>query len=338
VIDLVVGGFYGDEGKGKVASYLALNDDPAFSLRTGGINAGHTVVFEEKKYPLRTIPSAFVNRKSKLAIPPGALIKLDVLFKEMDETGSKNRVIIDGHAAVITEEEVNEEKSNKFLSGEVGSTVQGVGSAESKRILRRLKLAKDYPEISGFIKDVPLELTKALAKGKGVLVEGTQGHLLSLYHGAYPYVTSRNATSSGVLSEVGVGPKYVGNVILVFKSFITRVGAGPLEGELSPTDADKMGMVEYGTVTGRRRRVADFDAELAKDVASINSATQIAITKLDIRFKNVNGIKRYEKLPSEAKRWIEKIEKEVGIPVTLIGTGEDVYDIIDLRDEKISGR
>lgn len=333
MLDILVGGFYGDEGKGKVASYMALKDIPAISVRTGSINAGHTIMFEGKKYGLRTIPAAFLNGKSKLAIPPGGLIRRDVLFKELEETKSKDRLMIDSHTAVITDQEVNDEKNDQLLSGTVGSTLQGVGSAESKRILRRLKLAKDYEELAPFLDNVPERVIEALEEDKTVHVEGTQGHFLSLYHGEYPYVTSRSTISTGILNEVGIGPKYVDNIIIVFKAFITRVGGGPLEGEFTPEEAKSVGMLEFGTVSGRQRRVAPFNSKVARQVVRINSANQISITKLDIKFKDAYKVREYDKLPGEAKKWIEEVESEVGVPVTLIGTGEEAMDMIDLREK-----
>jgi len=132
---------------------------------------------------------------------------------------------------------------------------------------------------------------------------------------------------------VGVGPKYVREVIVVFKSFVTRVGQGALEGELDQVEAEKLGLVERGTVTGRLRRVAPFNMKLAKQVVKVNGATQVAITKLDWLFKGASGIRRYQDLPVEAKRWIEEIQGELKVPVTIIGTGSDTYDVIDLRRE-----
>ena len=333
MLDILVGGFYGDEGKGKVISYLALKDKPEMAVRTGSINAGHTVVHNGKPYKLRCVPSAFISEKTKLVIPPGALIKRDVFFKEIEETKTRKRIIIDGHTAVITDLEAEEERNNALLSNEVGSTKQGVGAAESKRILRSLKLAKDYPDLAEFIKDVPDEIVNCVKDGGNVQVEGSQGHLLSLYHGVYPYVTSRNTTSSGILSDVGVGPKYVGNIIMIFKAFTTRVGGGPLEGEMDPKEASKLGFVEFGTVTGRQRRVAPFSVKVAKEVVKINSANQAAITKVDVVFKGAAKVREYSKLPSDAKKWIEEVEHKIGVPVTLIGTGEDAMDIVDRRGE-----
>jgi adenylosuccinate synthase len=335
MLDIVVGGFYGDEGKGKIVSYLGINDNPNLSIRTGGINAGHTISFQGKTWKLRIVPSSFLNRNTLLALGPGAVTSIDALMNEIKETEISNRFFIDKHTAIITEDERKREREDEYLMKVIGSTGQGVGYAESERILRKLKLASQYPKLEKFLADIPKMTIETIENGGKVLVEGTQGFLLSLYHGNYPYVTSRNTTSSGVLSEVGVGPKYVNNVIVIFKSFVTRVGEGPLEGELSVEEAKKRGLIEFGTVTGRQRRASEFNINLAKDSVKINSATQVAITKLDALFKEVYKVRNYDKLPMEAKRWIENIENELKVPVTLIGTGEDTNDIIDLRKEKI---
>ncbi|BAB65261.1 adenylosuccinate synthetase [Sulfurisphaera tokodaii] len=335
MLNILVGGFFGDEGKGKVAAYLSLKDSPSLSVRTGSINAGHTVTYMGKQWKLRIIPSAFVNRTTYLALAPGALTSIEVLINEARETNSLDRLYIDPHVGIITEKEIEEERNDEYLMKRVGSTGQGVGYAEAKRILRKLKLAKDYDILSKFLINVPNLVIEKLEKNETVLIEGTQGYYLSLYHGEYPYVTSRNTSSSGVLSEVGIGPKYVDHVIVVFKSYVTRVGEGPLEGELDWEEAQRLGIAEIATVTGRKRRSAPFNIKLAKEAIRANSATQIAITKLDALFKDAKGVKEYSKLPQEAKKWIEDIEEQLKVPITLIGTGEDTLDMIDLRKEKL---
>jgi adenylosuccinate synthase len=334
MLTLVVGGFYGDEGKGKIVSYLALKGNYSTSVRTGSINAGHTIVYNNIKWKLRIVPSAVVNKNMKLAIAPGALTSIEVLMNEIRLTECDDRVYIDYRTGIITSEEIEEERKDEYLIKTIGSTGQGVGYAEAKRVLRKLKLAKDYDELRRYLINVPEFLIKEIENGKNILVEGTQGYGLSLYHGEYPYVTSRNTTASGVLSEVGVGPKYVKDIIVVFKSYTTRVGGGPLEGEYSREEAEKLGLIEIATVTQRTRRVAPFNLKMAKDAVRINSATQIAITKLDSIFKESRGVKEYTKLPIEAKRWLDEIENELKVPITLIGTGEDSLETIDLRKEK----
>jgi len=335
VLQVVVGGFFGDEGKGKIVSYLAIKDDIEIAVRTGAVNAGHTVVYNGRVFKLRIVPSAFVNRKTKLLIAPGALIRLDILEREVKETVTSERLFIDYNTGVIVEDHIKAELTDRYLSEIIKSTKQGVGAAMADRVLRRLRLAREYIELKKFLIDVPLTVNEGLERGLNVVIEGTQGTFLSLYHGTYPYVTSRDTTASGVLSEVGIGPKRADEVILVFKSYVTRVGAGPLEGELSEEEAERLGLVEYATVTGRRRRSALFNFNLARRAAMLNSPTQIAITKIDALYPQAKGVREYSKLPREARKFIERIEEELKTPVTLIGTGPRVEDMVDLRGEKL---
>ena len=91
-------------------------------------------------------------------------------------------------------------------------------------------------------------------------------------------------------------------------------------------------MQEYGTVTGRPRRTSlDLHWDDLRLAVQINSATQIALTKLDVRFPATAGKRKYSDLPNEAKKFVEEIEKKLGVSVTLIGTGKDAEDIIDRR-------
>jgi len=328
VLTLIVGGFFGDEGKGKIAGYIALSKNYKYAVRTGSINAGHTVVYNGREYKLRTISAGFVNKATKLLIPPGALIRLDVFFHELRELNVEDRVFIDYNTGVITEEHVNQERGDSILKS-IGSTAQGVGAAMADRVLRRLKLARDYPALAKFLTDVPLLINNALDRGEGVLVEGTQGTFLSLYHGTYPYVTSRDTTASGILSELGVGPRRVDHVIVVFKSYVTRVGEGPLEGELPASEVEKMRLAERGTVTGRLRRVAPFNFKLAERSLMLNSATLIAITKIDALFREARHVRKWEDLPRNARAWVEEVESRLNKPVVLIGTGEELEDVVD---------
>ncbi len=122
--------------------------------------------------------------------------------------------------------------------------------------------------------------------------------------------------------------------MIVFKAFVTRVGGGPLKNEISQEQATIKGWQEIGTVTGRQRRAADFDFELAKRAIMLNSATQIALTKIDVVFPECAHMQSFSDLSSPAKYFIKTIEDQLKVPVTLIGTGPDVNDIIDRREDK----
>lgn len=331
-IHVIVGGFFGDEGKGKVVSYLSTSMKPTAIVRTGATNAGHTVVCCNKTWKLRAVPSGFVYEKAKLYIARGALIDKNVFISEVENLGVKGRIWMDFLTGIITEEHRNKEQRDEHFV-KLGSTRTGVGAAMSDRVLRRLKLAKDFPELKDFLVDTQEEILNIIENENNVLIEATQGYWLSLYHGTYPFVTSRDTTICGALSEIGVGPRYVKRITVVFKAYVTRVGTGPLPGELNLEEAKKRGLIEYGTVTGRPRRVAPFNYDLALKAVKANSATDIAITKIDVIFPKARCVRSWERLPKKAKEWIENIEEKLKVKVSMISTGENVECMIDRSKE-----
>lgn len=333
---IVAGGQFGDEGKGKIVAYLALHDKPDIIARAGvGPNAGHTVIYEGRKYGLRQIPCGFVNKSSRLLIGPGVLVNPVVVSKEVEETGAGDRLGIDRHCAVIEPQHIEEDRTSEHLKGKIGTTGTGCGPANVARTSRKGRLAEEIEELSPFLTDVPLEVNEALRQGKSVLVEGSQGFGLSLTHGTYPYVTSKDTAASTLAADVGVGPTKVDDVILVYKAYASRVGSGPFPTEMPVERAEKLGIVEHGTVTGRRRRIGEFDFDLAKRAAMINGATQIAISCIDRLFKGSREAKRFEHLPDDAKAFVNRVEEELDLPVTLISIGPEIDETLDLRSEKL---
>ena len=328
---VVVGGFFGDEGKGKIISYLAIKDNPKIIVRGGaGPNAGHTIRDGDKVYKVRMLPSGFLNKNSKVMIGPGVVINPDVLKNEIQDFGADGRSFIDKHCGIIEETHLMKD-SKGDLKDKIGSTGSGTGPANADRAMRTLKLAKDFDSLSSIVVDVPQEINSALVAKEKVLVEGTQGTFLSLWHGTYPFVTSKDVTASGICADVGLGPTKVDDVIVVFKSYVTRVGTGPLAKELSAEEAQEKGWSEFGTVTGRQRRAADFDFDLARRAIMLNGATQIAITKLDVLFPDCAGKSSFDELSEDAKSFIQNIEGQLSLPVTIIGTGPAVNDVVDRR-------
>lgn len=330
-LTVVVGGFFGDEGKGKIISYLAVKDSPKIVVRGGaGPNAGHTIRDGDKLYKVRMLPSGFLNKNAKVMIGPGVVINPDILAKEIENFDASGRSFIDGNCGVIEESHLARDSEGE-LKEKIGSTGSGTGPANSDRAMRVLRLAKDFDSLSSLIADVPKKVNSALDAGEDVLVEGTQGTFLSLWHGTYPFVTSKDVTASGICADVGLGPTKVDEVIVVFKSYVTRVGTGPLQNELSLEEAEKKGWSEFGTVTGRQRRAAGFDFDLARRAVMLNGATQISITKLDVLFSECAGKTSYDELSDEAKSFIKNIEDKLGTPVTIIGTGPAINDVVDRR-------
>lgn len=329
---VTVGGFFGDEGKGKIVAYLAKRDNPTIAVRGGvGPNAGHTFAFEGKEYKVRMLPSAALNPSTRLLIGAGVLVNPKILLNEIAMFKADDRTYVDAQCGIIEQKHIDQDKSEDHLKSKVGTTGTGTGPANADRALRTLKLAKDIPELSLYIEDVSNSVNFALEAGEKVLVEGTQGTYLSLFYGGYPYVTSRDVTASGICSDVGIGPKRVDEVLAVFKAYVTRVGGGPLENELSEEEAKKRGWLEFGSVTGRQRRAAPFDFELAKKAIRLNSATQIAVTKMDVLFPECIKVRDWSKLSAGARKFVEEIEGELGIKVTLIGTGPELDDVVDRR-------
>ena len=328
---LVIGGGFGDEGKGKIISYLALKEKPTIAVRGGvGPNAGHTVVYGDKTLKLRMLPSAVLNPTTQLMIGAGVLVDPHVLLREIRETASQNRVKVDGNCCIIEQRHIEQDKEG-HLKDKIGTTGTGTGPANSDRIMRTAKVASEEDTIKDYVADVSMLVNEALDRNEFVIVEGTQGTLLSLYHGTYPFVTSKDVSASGICSDVGIGPKRVDEVILVFKAYWTRVGSGPLIGELKPEETLQRGWQEYGSVTGRLRRAAPFNFELARRSAILNSASQLAITKLDSIYPDCSKIKKFDSLSSAAREFIYQIEKELRTPVAFIGTGPDAEDLIDRR-------
>lgn len=327
---VICGGFWGDEGKGKIISYLAIKEKLDFCVRTGSVNAAHTIWYEGKRYALHMVPGGFVHEKCRLLIGAGSNVEVAQFLKEVEETNVKNRIGVDSQASIIEEKHSAQDKASAHLKG-LGTTGRGVGPAIEERVRRTAKIARDVPELKPYLADVAAETNNAINGGKNVLLEGTQGLMLSLFYGTYPYVTGRDTSASAICSEAGVGPTKVDNVLVVLKSFMTRVGTGPLPGELPKEEAMKRGWFETAAGTGRDRRSAPFNFELAKKAVMLNGATQVAVTKLDCVYPKCEGARTYDDLPSDAKQFINEVEKQTRVAAALIGTGPEALDIIDRR-------
>ncbi len=331
-VTIIAGGFWGDEGKGKISAYLAMADNPAIVARAGvGPNAGHTVYHKGQKIVMRQLPGGFVNPSSRLLIGAGVLVNPEVLLSEIETLDVADRVGVDPHCAIIEQEHIDLDRGSKHLSKTVGTTGTGCGPANEARARRKIKLAEQIEALQPYLADVAAEVNAAVRLGQNVLIEGSQGFGLSLFHGDYPYVTSKDVTASSFAADVGLGPTRVDDVVVVYKAYASRVGAGPFPTEMPREKVQALGWEEFGAVTGRPRRIGEFDYDVARRSAMINGATQIAITNLDRRFKDAFAASRLEELPADARAFIDGIQEAIGVPVTLISTGPDLEHMIDLR-------
>jgi len=332
---IIVGGFFGDEGKGKIVAHIAHQDHPTIISRGGvGPNAGHTVLVGDKEYGIRMVPSGFVYEKADLCIGPGVLVDPRVFLHEVDMLGASGRIFVDGRCGVIEEEHITRDRESEHLSKKIGSTGSGCGPANADRVLRISRQVKDLPELSPYIVDVAEMVNVAIKNGENVILEGTQGFGISLYFGTYPYVTSKDTSASQIAADCGVGPTQIDDVIVVFKAFPTRVGEGPFSTEMSLDKSHEMGILEYGTVTHRERRIGNWDGQMARYSAMINGCTQVAITGIDRVDPACFGVTEYDQLTETAKVFIRQVEEDVGSPVTIISTGPELSQIIDLRTKR----
>ena len=339
-VTVVVGGQYGSEGKGKVCAYLAMKDDIDCMVRCGGPNSGHTVYIGDQRYQLRQVPAGFVNPKTRLLIAPGALVNPRIFLDEVRLCGlDPTRIGIDENAAVIEEEDLAAEQ-DLSLQSRLGSTGSGVGVAASRRVLREsdFRRAKDHADLLGFTTSVRHELASLMDAGGRVVVEGTQGFGLSLYHAhEWPYRTSRDTTAHSFLGEVGVGVRGF-DVVMAIRTFPIRVSgqSGPLENETTWDEVQSLSgypypISEYTSATQRLRRVGRFHWGIVEEAIRANYPTQIALHGADYLDYQNKSVGRYDNLTLNARSFVEDVEQHSGVPVAFVGTGPTSDEIIDRR-------
>jgi adenylosuccinate synthase len=341
---VVVGGQFGSEGKGKVSAFIAKQENIDICVRCGGPNSGHSFVDKHgKTIVLRQLPTGFINPCTRLLIPAGALIDPIVLKHEIDFLSlPPGRIGIDRKAFVIEAKDRQTEQS-LGLRERLSSTLCGVGAAQSRRVMRGedARLARDvcreYPWLLEYLADVSDEVNTKLDHDGKVLIEGTQGFGLSLYHSDhYPKTTSRDTTAAGFISEVGLSPRLVTEIVVVFRTFPIRVAggqAGPMRDEICWDLVQKESgyphpIEERTSVTNKVRRVARFDWQMADRCARIDRPTRLAVNGLDyLDYKN-RGCRKFELLTGKARSFIHEIEDRLGTPVTFQGTGPQLDDFL----------
>ena len=329
----VIGGQWGDEGKGKVIDYLA-GDSDCVVRYAGGNNAGHTVVNERGEFQLHLVPSGICWPGVTGIIGNGVVVNPDVLLSEMaalEEQGiDVSQLFVSDRAHVIMPyhillDSLQEEARG---SGAIGTTGQGIGPAyvdkasrdgirvgdlldTKERLPDRVQAAVEMKNrvITGVYGGDPVDADEILARchdwgeqlrpmvrpteqmvqdllaqGKRVLLEGAQGTLLDVDHGSYPYVTSSSPSIGGAIIGLGINPQSIEGVVGVFKAYSTRVGGGPMPTEMHGQAGEELREKahEYGTTTGRARRVGWFDAVAARYSHQINGFTGMVLTRLDI--------------------------------------------------------
>ena len=346
LVDVLVGGQFGSEGKGNIVGHIAPEYD--LFVRVGGPNAGHKVYAEPEAEAYFHLPSGTDRApNAMLLLGPGAVIYPPKLLAEISRHNvSMHRLVIDEQAMII--EDADKRLEKKVLAN-MGSTAQGVGAASARKIMGRggkikplVRLAKDVPELKPYIGSAQQVLEEAFCNGQRVLLEGTQGTSLSLHHGPYPHVTSRDTTVAGCLADAGIAPGRVRRIVIVFRTYPIRVSgdSGDLPaGEISyrklsgrsGISVKELKSTELTTTTGRQRRVGEFDWEQLRRSCVLNGPTDIALTFVDyLSIKNRNAY-RYEQLTDETVLFVEELERVAGVSVSMMSTKFGWRNVIDRR-------
>lgn len=398
---ILIGNFWGDEGKGRVIDYYSKDAD--YVIRTGsGCNAGHTIIVNGEKFVTRLIPSGILHDKVKCVLAQGMVIDPFVLIQEIEYFKQNftlsERLLIscDAHLVLPYHKEIDIAREEK-ASNKIGTTKNGIGPAYEDKVGRRgirfkdlfdrdklvLKIESNlqywnlshinsndlvnslvniFNELKEYITDnIPEIINQALDNGENVLFEGAQGTLLDIDHGTYPYVTSSSAIAGGACTGVGVGPTKIDQVIGIFKAYTTRVGEGPFPTEIAGSIADHLKSVgrEFGSVTGRPRRVGWLSIPDLKYSCMVNGVSKLAITKLDVlsgldtllicieqnlkskthrldylTFKgwteDISKVRKFDDLPQAAKEYLDFIQSKLKIPFEIISVGPDRNDLIHI--------
>jgi adenylosuccinate synthase len=346
LVDVLVGGQWGSEGKGNIVSHIA--PEYQYLMRVGGPNAGHKVYGN----PIQTfhhLPSGTVGSNAHLLIGPGAVIRVPTLLDEIAKWGvDHDRLSIDPAAMIISDADIEREKARLST---IGSTAQGVGEATARKINDRgqldgrgrslVQLARDIKGLRPYIRETGTFLERAFLRREKVLLEGTQGTSLGIHHGSYPHVTSRDSTVSGCLAEAGISPSHVRRIVMVCRTYPIRVGgkSGPMGREISMTEiARRSGLplseiqsTERTSTTNRPRRIAEFNWLQLRRSAMLNGPTNIALTFVDYLSKDNRNARRFEQLTEGTLEFIEEVERVSGVPVSLISTRFHWRNIIDRR-------
>ncbi len=309
---VVIGAQWGDEGKGKIVDYLSEEADLVVRF-SGGANAGHTIVTNDKTYKLHLIPSGIVYSDTLVVLGTGMVIDPESLFNELETISGQglsweNRVFISDRAHIVMpsykKKDIELEKGRR---SPIGTTGRGIGVTYSQKAQRegiRICDLADEKFLSTLTSDEKQFLDPYIEKlknmmidmasfmdeyrDKKVLFEGAQGILLDLDIGTYPFVSSGYAAAAGAALGGGVGPGSIDKVFGVFKAYSTRVGNGPFPSEfLKERDGGLEQYIrdlgrEYGVTTGRPRRCGYLDLVALKYACRTNSIDHLVLTHIDV--------------------------------------------------------
>jgi adenylosuccinate synthase len=386
-----------------VVDYLAGQHDAVVRFN-GGSNAGHTVVIGGRKHTFHLVPSGALKGKD-LLIGPGVALDPAVLGEELSllPDSVARKLVVDSRCSLVTppDKELDALLEEIRGSSPIGTTRRGIGPSYSARALRLsprladLLLEFDFAPLAEYYRrlgidaagllawaedskrllralsgDVASRVSEVSDRGGSVLFESSQGTLLDLLHGSYPYVTSTHTVSSYIPAALGISPAYAGEPLGVVKCYTTRVGGGPFPTEDRGPQGDSIRALgnEYGSTTGRPRRVGWLDLVALKYAVRLNGVKSVVLSKLDVLsgakdFKvcvayrvsgsetedfqrslgqlseaepvyespfSLHGAEYGDGLPPQGKKLVDYMEARLGVRVSLISHGEERSSTIEL--------
>lgn len=301
-LTVLVGGQYGSEGKGAIAAHVAKDYD--VHVRVGSPNAGHTIYWSGTKHVMQSIPCGWINPTAVIVIGRGALLNMKQFMKELVHIltyypNFLERLIVDPEAGILDERfHEMEGGTSGEMHRRIGSTGEGVGPARIARLERDPNTFRQFKDVASeyglercMMRDTPGYLAAKQDAGSNILIEGTQGSGLSLLHSHWPYCTSIDTNAAGIISEVGIAPSRVTDVLMVCRTYPIRVAgnSGPMKKEITWDELNRRirecgGTAvdpEHTTVTKKTRRIAEWDPDLFEKSFVLNAPTEIALTFAD---------------------------------------------------------
>lgn len=342
-LTVLVGGQYGSEGKGAIAAHVA--NDYDVHIRVGSPNAGHTIYWNGEKHVMQSIPCGWINPDARIVIGRGALLNMKQFMKELVHIMQYypkflDRLVIDEEAGILDEKFHQQEGGTEGeMHKRIGSTGEGVGPARVARINRDPHEFRQFKDVAAeyglercMYRNTPLLVATWQDNGRNILIEGTQGSGLSLLHSHWPYCTSIDTNAAGIISEVGIAPSRVTDVLMVIRTYPIRVAgnSGPMGTEITWDELNRriagLGGEDFvtpekTTVTKKVRRIAEWNDELFEQAKLLNAPTEIALTfadYIDPAIANVD-IPSEIKNSSRVKQFIQEHNLE-GL-VNYVGTG-----------------
>ena len=328
----IIGLQFGSEGKGSLAGYLAYRRRPRIVMSNWSPNAGHTFRVGEEKLVRRMVPiGAYTSPDCKyVLLGPGSIIDPERLIFEVNELPDGVKVVIHPAAAVVMSRHVEHEKAY----ARIGSTMKGSAAAAISRMERDPKNPTTI--LSYGIKHRNIEvsteayhtvLRDVLVEDLPVQIEGCQGFSLSMYHGFYPYTTSRDTTINQLLADVAMPRKNPVKVYGSVRTFPIRVAnraegtSGPCYPDQRETSFEELGQpVELTTVTQLPRRIFTLSDQQIREAVYFNGVDAIYLSFCDYVGRE------------HIKELTRQIEEVTGVPVAWRSWGPKLSDMEEIKD------